>query len=148
MSKMGLHDPYGWLEHKLCAKEELGVKLAIWFSTIKFLESPWLPCVQVVCNISLESSRQGLQLYFRPTAIKGIHTKLWTSKVVEVLILRIWKLPFGSLRTKWHLGVWGQNDIWVLALWPCTKYTIRGKVVASPKSGPCWVLLTRSQAPG
>ncbi len=39
-----------------------------------------------------------------------------------------------------HLGVPGQNDIWVLVLWLGTKYTIRGKVVASPKSGPWWVL--------
>jgi hypothetical protein len=32
-----------------------------------------------------------------------------------------------------HLGVPGQNDIWVLV--PClsTKYIIRGKVLASPK---------------
>jgi len=39
-----------------------------------------------------------------------------------------------------HLGVLGQNDIWVLVPWPGTKYTIRGKVVASPKSRPWWVL--------
>jgi hypothetical protein len=38
------------------------------------------------------------------------------------------------------LGVSGQNDIWVLVLWPSTKYTIMGKVVASPKFGPWWVL--------
>jgi hypothetical protein len=38
------------------------------------------------------------------------------------------------------LGIPRQNDIWVLVLWPCTKYTIRGKVMASPKFGPCWVL--------
>jgi hypothetical protein len=42
-----------------------------------------------------------------------------------------------------HLGVSGQNDIWALILWPGTKYTIRGKVVASPKSGPWWVLWVR-----
>jgi hypothetical protein len=44
---------------------------------------------------------------------------------------------------KWretHLGVLRQNDIWVLAPWPGTKNTIRVKVVASPKSGPWWVL--------
>jgi hypothetical protein len=34
-----------------------------------------------------------------------------------------------------NLKVMGQNDIWVLALWPCTKNTIRGKVVASPSLG-------------
>ncbi len=43
------------------------------------------------------------------------------------------KLPFGSLVPR-------QNDIWVLILWSSTEYTIRGKVVASPKSEPWWVL--------
>jgi hypothetical protein len=37
-------------------------------------------------------------------------------------------------------GNFGQNAIWVLIPWPCTKYTIRGKVVAFPKSRPWWVL--------
>jgi hypothetical protein len=39
-----------------------------------------------------------------------------------------------------HLGIPEQNDIWVLAPWPGTKYTIRGKVMASPKSEPWWIL--------
>jgi hypothetical protein len=34
-----------------------------------------------------------------------------------------------------NLGVLGQNDIWVLALWLGTKNNLKGKVVASPKSG-------------
>jgi hypothetical protein len=45
--------------------------------------------------------------------IRGLHTKLWGPKVV---------------------GVPRQNAIWMWALWRGTKYTIRGKVVASPKS--------------
>jgi hypothetical protein len=38
-----------------------------------------------------------------------------------------------------NFGVVGQNDIWVLAPWPSIENTIRGKVVASPKSsrGEC-----------
>ncbi len=39
-----------------------------------------------------------------------------------------------------HLGVLGQNAIWMWASWPSTKYNIRGKVVASPKSEAWWVL--------
>jgi hypothetical protein len=39
-----------------------------------------------------------------------------------------------------HLGIPGQNAIWMWALWRGTKYTIRGKVVASPKSKLWWVL--------
>jgi hypothetical protein len=47
--------------------------------------------------------------------IEGLHKKLSTSKVVEV--------P-------------RQNGIWVQAPWLGTNNTIRGKVVASAKSGP------------
>jgi hypothetical protein len=36
------------------------------FLTTKSRESPWLPCVQMECNISLEISWWGLQLSFRP----------------------------------------------------------------------------------
>jgi len=34
------------------------------------------------------------------------------------------------------LGVSGQKAIWMWAPWRGAEYTIRGKVVASPKSGP------------
>jgi hypothetical protein len=53
-------------------------------------------------------------------SIKGLHTKLRKSQFREFLDS--------------NLGVSGQNDIWVLAPWLGTKNTIRGKVVASPKS--------------
>jgi hypothetical protein len=42
-----------------------------------------------------------------------------------------------------HLGVLGQNDIWVLAPWQGPNYFIREKMVASPKSMLCWVLWIR-----
>jgi hypothetical protein len=51
-------------------------------------------------------------------SIGGLHTKLWGPKVT---------------------GVPGQNAIWMWASWKGTEY-IRGKVVASSKSGPWWVL--------
>jgi hypothetical protein len=70
--------------------------------------------------------------------IKGLHTKLWAPKVVGVLGVEIMGLPSDS-----HLGVLGQNAIWMWASWRGTKYTIRGKVVASPKSGPWWILWVR-----
>jgi hypothetical protein len=61
MSKLGLHHPFEHLKHKLWPK----VKLAIWFSTTKSQESIRFPCVQVTCDIPLESSWQGLQLFYR-----------------------------------------------------------------------------------
>ncbi len=68
------------------------------------------------------------------TSIGGLHTKLQASKVARVPILGISGLPLGSAGTKWHLGV---------GPWPCIEYTIRGNVVASPKSGPWWILCVR-----
>jgi hypothetical protein len=55
---------------------------------------------------------------------------------------KLQKLQKSQLWEFWnsHLGVPRQNDIWVLVSWPGTEYTIRGKVMASPKSGLWWVL--------
>jgi hypothetical protein len=66
MSKLGSHHPFGHLKHKLWPKERPGVKLAIWLPTTESQESTRFPCVQVACDTSLESSRRGLQLWFRP----------------------------------------------------------------------------------
>jgi len=46
-------------------------------------------------------------------SIEGLHAMLWGPKIV---------------------GVSGQNAIWMWASWRGTKYIIREKVVASPKS--------------
>jgi hypothetical protein len=95
MSKMGFHGPFGYFKHKLWPKKRLGVKLPIWFLTIKSRESPWNTCVQVVCNISLESSQQSLQLCFQPPISQKSTQevkKLWSSKM---------------------LGVPRQDDIWI-----------------------------------
>jgi hypothetical protein len=102
MSKLGLHDPFGYLKHKLCLKEGLGVKLAIWLPTTKSQESPWFFYFQVACHIPLESSWWGLEICFR-LHFKSLHTKLWASKVARVPILGISRLQLG-LGTKWHLG--------------------------------------------
>ncbi len=89
----------------------------------------------MACNIPLESPLQGLQLCFR------FHlNRRSTNKVMG-------PQSHGSLNFKEfgdsHLGVLGQNDIWVLVPWLDTKYTIRGKVVASPKSELWWVSWVR-----
>jgi hypothetical protein len=65
MSKMGSHDPFGHLKHKLWPKERSGVKPAIWFPITKSWELTQFPYVQVACDTLLESFRRGLQLRFR-----------------------------------------------------------------------------------
>jgi hypothetical protein len=103
MFKMGSHDWFEWLKHKLWAKERPKIKLSIWLSSTKSQKSPWLPCVQVACHISLESSRRGLQLCFRPHLNQRFAHKVMGLQICGSPILRISKL--GSFKTKWHLGV-------------------------------------------
>jgi hypothetical protein len=130
MFKMESHDPFGYLKHKLWPKERPGVKFSIWLSTIKSQKSPWFICVQVICNITLKSPWQGLQLFFKP------HLNRRSAQKVMGL------QSHGSPNSK-NFGVQGQNDIWLLASWLGIENTIRGKVVASPKSGLWWVLWVR-----
>jgi hypothetical protein len=105
MSKMGLHDPFGHLKHKLWPKERSGVKLAVWFPTIKSQESTWFPCVQVACDIPLKSSWQGLQFCFRPHFNQRSARKVIGPKVARVPTLVISRLPLGSPGTKCHLDL-------------------------------------------
>ncbi len=56
MSKMGSHDPFGHLQHKLWPQ----------VMTTESQESTRFLCVQVVCDTPLERSRRGLQLQFKP----------------------------------------------------------------------------------
>jgi hypothetical protein len=132
MFKMGLHDPFENLKHKLWPKERLGVKLPIWFSTTKSQESPWFPCVKVVCYIPLKIFQQGLQLCLRP--------HLNQRSAHKVMGIQIHGNPNSENFETPNLGVPWQNNIWLLAPWPSIKNTIRGKVVASPKFGLWWVL--------
>ncbi len=64
-------------------------------------------------------------------AIEGLKKKLCAHKVTRVLIVAISGFPLRSLGTKSHLDV---------APWRGAEYTIRGEVVASPKSRLWWVL--------
>jgi hypothetical protein len=104
MSKIGLHDPFKHLKHKLWPKERLGVKLAIWFSTTKSRELTQFPYVQVACDLPLKSSRRRLQLCLNLISI-GLHAKLYDPKVVKIPTLGISRLPFGNPETKCHLDV-------------------------------------------
>jgi hypothetical protein len=73
------------------------------------------------------------------TSIRGLLAKLCGSKVTRVLVRAISGLPLRSPEREKPFG----KAIWMWALWRGAEYTIRGKVVASPKSGPWWILCVR-----
>ncbi len=86
----------------------------------------------MACHIPLERSWWGLQLCFR------LHLNQRSAhKIVGLQSFN--NRNFGNFRTPtWEYR--DKSDIWVLFMWSNTKNTIRGKVVASPKLGPWWVL--------
>jgi hypothetical protein len=105
MFKVGSHHPFGHMKHKLWPKERPGIKLTIWLSTTKSRESTELTCVQVSCDISLESFWRRYNFASNLISIQGLHAKLWAPKVVGVPTLAISRLSFGSPETKCHLDV-------------------------------------------
>jgi hypothetical protein len=132
MSKMGSHCSFGHLKHKLWPKEGPGVELPFWLLTRKSRESTRNSWLQTTCHIPLESSWQELQLCFRP------HFDPRSARKVMGLQSRGspgWR-DFGTLTRESR----ERKVIWMLALWRGPEYTIRGKVVASPKSRPWWIL--------
>jgi len=129
---MGSHDPFEYLKHKVWPKERLGIKVPIWFPTTKSQESPWFVWMQMACHISLERFQWGIQLCFKPQLN-------WRSSQ-KVMSFQSCKSPnFGNFGIH-DLEVPGQNDIWVQPPWLGIENITRGKVVASPKFGPWWVL--------
>jgi hypothetical protein len=96
----GSYDPFGHFKHKLLPKERPKVKIENLIPDHYNLGIPRFPCVQVVCDILLESSQQGLQLCLNLISIEGLHTKLWAPKVAKVPNLGISGLPLGSPKTK------------------------------------------------
>jgi hypothetical protein len=135
MSKMGFHDSFEYLKHKLWPKEAPKIKVTIWLLTIKSRESPRFTCVKVACHILLEISWWGIQLCFKPHLNQRFAQK--------IMGLQSCRSPnFENFGTP-NLGILGQNDIWVQVPWSSIKNTIRGKVTVSPKSRTWWVLWVR-----
>jgi hypothetical protein len=131
---MGSHDPFGHLKHKLWPKEGSGVELAIWLPTTKSQELLRFLTCRWHATYHWKALNEGYNFASNFISIGGFHTKLWAPEVVGVPTLGISRFSFGSPRTKCHLR---------LVPWPVTKYTIKGKVVAFPKSGLWWVLWVR-----
>jgi hypothetical protein len=95
MYKMGLHDPFGYLKHKLWPKEGPRVKLPL-----KVENRPDFLVFRWRATYSWKDFDEGYNFVLDLTSIEGLHTKLWASKVAGVPILGILRLPLGSPETK------------------------------------------------
>jgi hypothetical protein len=103
---MNLHDPFGHLMHKLWPKEGSRVKLVILLPPTKSWESLDFLACKWRATYHRKVLDEGYNFSLDFISIAGLKKKkLWASKVVGVLTLGILGLPFGSPRTKGHLGV-------------------------------------------
>jgi hypothetical protein len=135
MPKMGSHDPFGHLQHKLWPKQRSWVKLPVWLPTTESQELTQFPCVQMTCNKPLENSRRGLQLWFRPHLNRRFAQEVLNPQSCGSPNFNNFGTPTWESRDK--------KPFRCHFLWGGAKYTIWGKVVASPESGPWWVLWGR-----
>jgi hypothetical protein len=132
MSKLASHWPFGHLQPKLWAKEGPGVKLPVWLLTTKSRESTFSRRLKRECNTALESSRRELQLWFKPCPNPSLGREVMIPQSPRSLNRDSFGTPPWESREK---------EPFECSLRSCgaAENTIRGKVVASPESGPWWV---------
>jgi hypothetical protein len=121
---MASHWSFGHLQPKLWAKERSGVKLAVWLPTTKSQESTYSQRALRECDMVLESSLWGLQLWFRPRPNRSSRRGATKSQSPRT--------PTGTVSGQLRdsiLGVPGKSDIRAWVPRGVTEYTIGSKVV-------------------
>jgi len=92
MSKMGSHDPFGHLKHKLWSKE--GRRPLKVGNRLNFFTCKWR------VTYSWKVLDEGYNFASNLISIGALHTKLWAPKVVRGPTVGILGLPLGSVGTK------------------------------------------------
>ncbi len=132
---MGSHDPFGHLKDKLWSKEK-GQESNRQFDSqpLKVRNRPNFLLFRWHAIYHWKTLNKGYNFALDFIIIGGLHAKLCAPKVVGIPVVGISGLPLGSSETKCHLDVA-----------PVEKHRkyYKGKVVASPKSRPWWVLWVR-----
>jgi hypothetical protein len=134
---MALHEPFGHLQHKLCAKEGSGIKLAIWLPTTKSQESTRLSCMQETCDIPLKIYWQGLQLCFRPHCDQRSAQEVMRPQSGRSLNCCNFGTPIWESRDKKPFGC-GPRGV-------AQSILYGGRWWLPLESGLCWVLWVQSR---
>jgi len=131
MSKMASHEPFGHLQPKLWAKEGPGVKLAVWFPTIKSQESTSSQCWFLSATWRWKALKERYN-FGSDLVLIGLYSReLWAPKVPGLQPWTISRLQLGSPGKKCHLDVASAES--------CREYYM-GEGGGFPESGPWWVL--------
>jgi hypothetical protein len=78
--KMASHWSFGHMQPKLWAKERPGVKLPVWLPTTKSRESTSSRHLIWECDMALERSRRGIQLWCRPRCDRILQSGVMSSQ--------------------------------------------------------------------
>jgi len=105
MSKMGLHDPFGHMKHKLWPKEGSESNWQFDSRPLKVGNRPDFLAFRWHATYRWKAFKEGYNFSLDLISIGGLHTKLWGPKVAGVPTLAISRFPFGSPETKCHLDV-------------------------------------------
>jgi hypothetical protein len=105
MSKMGSHDPFGFLKHKLWPKKGWESNWQFDSQAPKVKNHPNFLACKWHATYCWKALNKSYNFASKLISIRGLCTKLWASKVMGVPILGIKGFPLGSPWTKWHLGV-------------------------------------------
>jgi hypothetical protein len=122
---MASHWSFGHLQPKLWAKEGPRVKLAVWLPTTKSRESTRSWRALGECDMALERSRRGLQVWFRPRPNQRSGREAMMSQSPR-------NPKSGQFRDS-TLGVPGQTTTWVWARQSNAENTIGRMVVTLPE---------------
>ncbi len=134
MSKMGSHDPFGHLQHKLWQKERSWVKIGnLTPDHKKSGIDPTSVCAGGV-RYTVENFQWELQLCSKPHPNQS-------SEHEFITLQSCGSSNFGNFGTPSKVPK--QRAIWMWASQRGAKYTKWRKVVASLESGPWWVLWIR-----
>jgi hypothetical protein len=102
---MASHWSLGHMQPKLWAKEGPGVKLTIWLPTTKSRESTSFRNPIWECDMELERSRRGLQLWFKPRCNRTMKLGVMAVQSSGSLAGTISGLHSGSPKNLCHLDV-------------------------------------------
>jgi len=105
MSKMGLHDPFGYLNISYGQKKGRESNCQFDSRPLKIKNCPNFLARKWHATYHWKTLNEGHNFSLKLISIIALHTKLWASKVAGIPISGILGLPFRSPRTKCHLGV-------------------------------------------
>jgi hypothetical protein len=134
MSKMGSHDPFGHFKHKLWPKKGHESNCQFDSRPLQVRNYPNFLVCRWCVTYRWKALDKAYNLAWDLISIEVLHIKLWAFKVTGILAMGISRFSFGSLETKWHLGVS------LVARHKIYYKGEGGEVVASPKFRLCWIL--------